>query len=428
MLPPGLIFAVSAVALFMLAWPLRWPLPVALIVVSILAALLAGFGVPFRHLVEGSFGYINLVLALFAGAFFGQAMQASGIADALGRRVHGLFRGNPLLIMALAATLIFAVGMFVGIAGVAVLATGALVVPMLKATGLEPGRIGAFVAVIAACGMVAPPLNVPAMTIADGVNMPYIGFALPLLVLSVPPTLLMIALSARQVGRSPALPPVEGERRLALLGLLAIAAILGFWTLLRLFPNVIPDPAVPIVLVVGALFALPALGRRGIGAAAAQTFTGTPLVLAAVLISVGVAVQIMTLTGMRGFLVINSMTFPPPWIFLQMIVMPVLGGVLTSIGSANVLGVPFAFALIHQDMILNVSGLSAIAALAEFMPPTAISAALASYVVGDTRLGAVLRASLWPALLIGLLGLLMLVFAESLTPLLISDVVTIRDH
>lgn len=428
MLSPGLIFAVSTVALCVLTWPLRWPLPVALIVVAILAAALAGFGVPFRHLVEGGFGYINLVLALFAGAFFGQSMQASGIADALGRRVHFLFGGNPWPVMALAASLVFAVGMFVGIAGVAVLAIGALIVPMLRQTGLEPSRIGAFVAVVAACGMIAPPLNVPAMTIADGVNMPYSGFALPLLVLSVPPTLLMIVLSARQAGRREPPTAVKGERRLALLGLMAITAILGFWTLLRLFPNLIPDPAVPIVLVVGALFALPALGRRGLRTAAAQTFTGTPLLLAAVLISVGIAVQIMTLTGVRGFLVINSMTFPPPWIFLQMVVMPIFGGVLTSIGSANILGVPFAFAFISQDMILNVSGLSAISALSEFMPPTAISAALATYVVGDTRLLSVLRASIWPALLIGLLGLLMLIFAESLTPLLISEIVNIREH
>jgi hypothetical protein len=136
----------------------------------------------------------------------------------------------------------------------------------------------------------------------------------------------------------------------------------------------------------------------------------------------------MTLTGVRGFLVINSMAFPPPWTFVEMVVIPVFGGVLTSIGAANILGVPFAFALIHQDMILNVSGLSAIAALSEFMPPTAIAAALATYVVGDTRLGAVLRASVGAALVIAVLAILMLIFADSLTPLLISEHVTIREH
>src|SRR5690606_33922381 len=96
MLSPGWIFLIAVIALLALTWrPLRWPLPPALIVVAIGAALLAGFGIPFRHLVEGGFGYINLVLALFAGAFFGQAMQASGIADAFGRRMHAALGGNP---------------------------------------------------------------------------------------------------------------------------------------------------------------------------------------------------------------------------------------------------------------------------------------------------------------------------------------------
>ena len=45
--------------------------------------MIAGFGIPFRHLVEGGFGYLNLILALFAGAFFGQVLQRSGAADAM---------------------------------------------------------------------------------------------------------------------------------------------------------------------------------------------------------------------------------------------------------------------------------------------------------------------------------------------------------
>ncbi len=420
MLSPGLILVAAVIVLAVLAWPLRWPLPAALIGAAVVAGLLGGFGIPFRHLVEGGFGYLNLILALFAGALFGQAMLVSGIADAFGRRCFALLGGSVWLVLAFAGLLLFAGGMFVGIAGVAVLAAGALVVPMLRATGLASHHIAAFVAVVATCGMIAPPLNVPAMTIADGVNMPYLGFAVPLLALSVPPALFAVVHFALRAGRvtPPAADPGDGG--LAFAGFVIVALILGFWTLLRIFPGAIPDPAVPIVLVIGALLALPWLGAGGLARATAQSFTGTPLLLAAILVAVGVLVQIMTLTGVRGFIVINSMSFPPPWTFVEMVMIPIVGSVLTSMGAANVLGVPFAFALIHQDMILNVSGLSAISALSEFMPPTAIAAALATYVVGDTRLGAVLRASLWPALVIGLCGLVMLIFAGELTSLLIT--------
>ena len=81
-LHPGIIFAL-AIALFLaLHLALRAPLPLAFLLVAVATALLGDFGIPFRHLVEGGFGFINLVLALFAGAFFGHMMRASGAADA----------------------------------------------------------------------------------------------------------------------------------------------------------------------------------------------------------------------------------------------------------------------------------------------------------------------------------------------------------
>lgn len=429
MLSPGLIFVIGAVALGGLAWLLRWPLPLALIVVAIIASLLAGFGIPFRHLVEGGFGYFNLILALFAGAFFGQVLQKAGIADAFAGRIHNLVGGNRFVVLTIAAFLLYVVGMFVGIAGVSVLAMGVLVAPMLRKLGMEPHRIGAFIAVVATCGMIAPPVNVPAMTIADGVNMPYLGFGPALLALSVPPTIFMVISGAMKLrNHATVSSPEEHSGRLAAIGLLSIGGVFLFWTVLRVFPATIPDPAVPIVLVVGGLLALPALGRVRLSQTMGSIFSGTPLVLAAVLVTVGVLVQIMTLTGIRGWLVINSMAFPPPWTFVEMIAMPIIGGVLTSIGSANILGVPFAFALIHQDMILNVSGLSAIAALSEFVPPTAISAALATYIVGDTRVGSVLKASIGGAIVIAVLALVMLIFTQDLSSILVFENVSIREH
>src|SRR6266849_6328679 len=88
-LHPGIIFAL-AIGLFLgLHLMLRWPLPLTFIAVAVAAALLGDFGIPFRHLVEGAFGFINLVLALFAGAFFGQMMRRSGAAD---KAAAGAFR------------------------------------------------------------------------------------------------------------------------------------------------------------------------------------------------------------------------------------------------------------------------------------------------------------------------------------------------
>jgi GntP family gluconate:H+ symporter len=307
---------------------------------------------------------------------------------------------------------------------VAVLAVGTFVIPMLRGIGMGDAAIGGFVAVVATAGMIAPPVNVPAMAIADGVNMPFADFSGPLLALSLPVAAFAIcwyvasrpraAMAARQPKHFDGPPggPLWP-------GLASLGSILAFWAVLRLFPTAISDPSVPLVLVLGGLIALPAVPRARWGELVGGTFRGVPLELAAVLVAVGVGVQIMTLTGIRGWLVINSMSLPQPWIVLGLLGVPVLGGVLTSIGTANVLGVPFAFANIHQDMIVNVSALSAISALAEFMPPTAIAAVLASYLVGTTSLGQVLRASAIPALVLAVLAGLMLAFSAELAPLIV---------
>src|SRR2546430_16151417 len=108
-LHPGVIFGI-AIALFLaLHVALHRPLPLAFLVVSIVAALIGDFGIPFRHLVEGGFGFINLVLALFGGAFFGHTMRASGAAEAAGAGIVRAVGGRVLPVLALAGLPLFVV-------------------------------------------------------------------------------------------------------------------------------------------------------------------------------------------------------------------------------------------------------------------------------------------------------------------------------
>ena len=428
MLHPGWIFVICLLLLVVGTSALRLPLAVSLIIAAAVGALLAGFANPLRHLLEGGFGYLNLILALFVGAFFGQASRASGAADAVAGALQRLLRSSAPAIILLAGALLFLVGMFVGIAGVAVLAVGSFVIPMLRGIGMKDAHVAAFIAVVATCGMIAPPVNVPAMTIADGVNMPFADFAGPLLLLSLPPALFAAAYYLPRTGAFSGKVEIDFPQKMRpakeaggplWAGVTALAAVLGFWALLRIFPLHVPDPSAPIVLLIGALIVLPAIPRSQWSKLLRSAFGGVPLQLGAILVAVGVAVQIMALTGVRGWLVINSLSFAHPWILFGLIGLPVLGSVLTSIGTANVLGVPFAFAFIHQDMIVNVSALSALSALAEFMPPTAISAVLATYLVGTVKLAEVLRASLAPVLVLAVVAVLMLIFASELAPYIV---------
>ena len=419
-LQPGTIFTV-AIALFLAShFLLRAPLPLSFIIVAAVTAFIGDFGIPFRHLVEGGFGFINLVLALFAGAFFGHMMRASGAADAAAAGIVRLSGDRRLLLLTLAALPLFVVGMFVGLSGVAVLAAGVVAVPALRQSGFDDATMAAFIATMATAGMIAPPMNVPAMLIADGVNMPWTNTSRALLALALP--LAAAALVWFTVWQGPTKPrnaPAQGSVAACLRGFAPLLLIVVIWIAVRLFPTVLIDPASPLILVIGGLAALPMLPKGELRKAVMATFTGTPLLLAAVLVTVGILVQIMTLTGVRGWLVISTMSLTVPWNYLSLALgMPLLGGALTTMSVSDVIGVPAAFSFIGQDMIINVAALSAIASLAEFVPPTAIAAALSCYVVGGGSIGQVIRRAWPPMAVLLVVALLMLVFARQLTGIL----------
>jgi TRAP-type C4-dicarboxylate transport system permease large subunit len=419
-LQPGTILAI-AIALFLAShFLLRAPLPLSFIIVAAVTALIGDFGIPFRHLAEGGFGFINLVLALFAGSFFGHMMRGSGAADAAAAGIVRLSGGRRLLLLTLAALPLFVVGMFVGLSGVAVLAAGVVAVPALRQSGFDDATMAAFIAVMATAGMIAPPMNVPAMLIADGVNMPWTNTSRALLALALPlATAALVWFTVCQGPTKPRNTPVQSSIAACLRGFAPLLLIVVIWIAVRLFPTVLIDPASPLILVIGGLAALPMLPKGELRKVVMATFTGTPLLLAAVLVTVGILVQIMTLTGVRGWLVISTMSLTVPWNYVSLALgMPLLGGALTAMSVSDVIGVPAAFSFIGQDMIINVAALSAIASLAEFVPPTAIAAALSCYVVGGGSIGQVIRRAWPPMAVLLVVALLMLVFARQLTGIL----------
>src|SRR6266700_1358558 len=292
-LHPGIIFALAIGLFLALHLALRWPLPLAFLAVAAVTALLGDFVIPFRHLVEGGFGFINLVLALFAGAFCGHMMRASGAAEAAAAGIVRAVGSRVLPVLALVGLPLFVVGMFVGIAGVAVLSAGVFAVPALRRIGFEDATIAAFIAVMATAGMIAPPMNVPAMLIADGVNMPWTNVSKALLALSLP--LAAAALAWFTWGCGPAKQPAaaatndkDGSAAACLRGLAPLIVIVAIWVSVRAFPPLLIDPASPLILVIGGLVALPMMSREKLGKVMMATFSGVPLLLAAVLVTVGV--------------------------------------------------------------------------------------------------------------------------------------------
>jgi len=142
------------------------------------------------------------------------------------------------------------------------------------------------------------------------------------------------------------------------------------------------------------------------------------LPLIGTLTCVGVLVQIMTLTGVRGLLAVTAVTLPVGLVFATLfLVLPVSEAVLMW-GSAPVLGVPLVllFNNIGLDPIVALAGMSVIWPLGDALPPTAIIGRLTVEVVGyRERYASFLKACLVPGLVIASVGTLMVVYSARLS-------------
>jgi len=165
---------------------LKLPVSLSMAFGAIVGALVGGEGIPVRHLFEGTFVYMDTILIISTAMIFMTVVQKSGALEALNALIVSKFHKVPALMLVLLMLIIMFPGMITGSSTAAVLTAGAIVAPILLMMGIPAAQTGAILAVGAIMGMAAPPVNIPAMLIAGGVDMPYIGFEAPLAFLTIP--------------------------------------------------------------------------------------------------------------------------------------------------------------------------------------------------------------------------------------------------
>jgi len=133
-----------------------------------------------------------------------------------------------------------------------------------------------------------------------------------------------------------------------------------------------------------------------------------------ILAGVGMFIQVMTLTGVRGFVVVNALSVPPVMLYAAIAITIPLFGAVSAFGAASVLGVPFLLALLGKDQIMTAAALSLIASLGDFMPPTALSAIFAAQIVGVDKYSRVLKLLIVPSLVIIAWALVFIVFSKQI--------------
>lgn len=414
-MPEPLTLALMLMAFGVLLVKANWPIGPALLVGAWLGAAVNGYVLPLRHLVEGAFSYLDPILVIATAMIFMRSLADAGAVTGIGRALERRFGRRPAILLPLVMFLVMLPGMITGSSTASVLTSGGMASAVLISLGLAPERAAAFVAMGAVLGMIAPPINIPAMLIGAGLDLPYVGLAAPLALGAFPVALIVAYLlggpllirspveeaqSQRVLGTveppstAAGMPPATLTRAaLPLLGALVLMVGPSIWT-----PS-FRDIGLPLVFVVSTALswvALPSFRRM----ASVMRAVREVLPVLGILAGVGAFIQVMTLTGARGWLVSLMLTAPAWGIVLAAAVSLPLFGAVSAFGSASVLGVPFLLALLGHDEVVTTAGLSMLAALGDLMLPAALAVTLATQAAGLADRRPVLRQCAIPGALV----------------------------
>lgn len=410
---------------------MRLPVGVSLVISALAGAIVGGSaGSPLglmRHMVEGGFAYLDAIMTIGSAMIFMKAIEKSGLLSTLAALLLGALGRSPFLLLGAISLLLMFPGMMTGSSTAAVLTTGALVCPVLLQLGIPRAKAGAIIALSALLGMIAPPVSIPALIIGAGVDLPYVGLDLPLFLLSIPLALIFtwgLGYPHCRMGTAAAARENLPTSYYAAHGfkILIPLIITATGLVMERYSGGIVQLGLPVVFLLGAASAAVTGERFAVLPTAREAMSlATPVL--AILVGVGMFIQVMTLTGARGEIIVQAMQLPRGWTGLYPAIgisLPLFGAV-SSFGAASVLGVPFVLALPMDGstIIINVAAIVLIVGLGDLVPPTALASIFAAQVVGEENYLRVLRHCIAPALVVVMVGLLCLQFAAPLGRLLV---------
>ena len=415
-----LMISVFALAVFLG----KFPIGVSLAISSIIAAIVSGYGFPLRHLVEGTFAYLDPILIIASAMIFMEIIKESGALGEISRLIIIHLHDRPFWMLTLITLFIMFPGMITGLSTAAVLTTGAIVAPALMHLGIPKVKTGAIIAMAALYGMIAPPINVPVMIIGGGVDMPYIGFELPLLFASLPLAILTTLLIGYRYVKSVNLEKILKDLPQSQLKehgthlFLPIIALIILMLVTRIFPGKYTSLGMPLIFFIASVTAFRS-GKTFNFFTVAKTAIRDAMPVMGILVGIGMFIQIMSLTGVRGFLIVKAVQLPSFWLYLGIMISLPLFGAISSYGASYVLGVPFLLALLGKNEIIVASGLTLIASLGDLMPPTALAGIFAAQVVDESNYFRILKQCLPYALMTAIWGIGMILLANLLAKFLV---------
>ena len=138
-----------------------------------------------------------------------------------------------------------------------------------------------------------------------------------------------------------------------------------------------------------------------------------------VLVGAGMFVQVATVTGVRGFLVVSALDIPMAWVIVVAVLALPAFGAISAYASSSVMGVPILLALLGNNEVVA-AALSLLAALGDLLPPIAIVPSLISQATqgGAQTRGDILRRLVVPGVLLAAWAYIVLRWAPAIGRLL----------
>lgn len=422
------IIAVVMVVVYALA---KWKLSVEW---SMLFAAIAGgiagvftntpaIGQLVRHLVEGSFTYLDVVLIFVTATIFMDIVRESGGVNYIVRSIIKNFYHKRVIALILLMLILLIPGALTGAGSVSLLVVGAPVALALGYLGIPKIKVTAILFILAGLSAAAPPVNIWAMVTCAGTAIPYVGFELPLAIpILILGTFTILFLGWRREGsvnmeavlkEMPEVPAGMNGWRVLLPFLVFFGLVIAY----RIWPFSMPILGLPLEFVIAALIALLVSPKRINILVLSRETVKRLLPLIATMVIVGILQQIMTATGVRGLISFSVISIPLTLLFISLaVIIPISEGILTY-GAAAVLGIPLIWYLdsIGLHATVAIAGLSLLWPLGDGLPPTALIGRL-SVMVSEYK-GSYWRflMNTWvPWLIITLVGILMVIFSARL--------------
>ena len=424
----GIILAIMVVAYAVAKWK-KLSVELSMLVSAVAGGVAGAFiktppvNTLARHLIEGSFTYLDVILVFTTATIFMAIVSESGGVNYVVRATIKYFYNLRIIALILLMFIILIPGALTGAGSVSLLVVGAPTALALGYLGIPKKKVAAILFIVAGLSAAAPPVNIWAMILCAGTAIPYVGFELPL---GIPVLLLgiftMLTLGWKKEGtmdKQKALEdmPEVPEKMTWWRVLLPFLVFFGLVIAYRIWPFDMPILGLPLQFVIAALVALLVSPKKINILVLSRDTVKRLLPLLATIAVVGSLQQIMTATGVRGLLSFTVISIPLLLLYISLIfIIPISEGVLTY-GAAAILGIPLIwyFDSIGLHATVVIAGLTLLWPLGDGLPPTALIGRL-SVMVSDYKdsYWSFLKSTWLPWIVITVVGILMVIYSAKL--------------